>query len=179
MRQENDLEYAGFFIRAIAFLVDFLLLSFLFIPYLTKGFALIFGDVNRDSYFNFEQIILIWNFYGWHWSSFLALLANFISYRLLPFIVVIFFWWFFSATPGKLIFSTKIVDSRNGKKPTKLQFVIRYFSYFISALPFLLGFLWIVVDRRNQGWHDKIARTVVVRKTRNTVFFDYKQDESQ
>ena len=26
----------------------------------------------------------------------------------------------------------------------------------------LFGFLWIAVDRRKQGWHDKIARTIVI-----------------
>jgi uncharacterized RDD family membrane protein YckC len=27
-----------------------------------------------------------------------------------------------------------------------------------------LGFLWIAFDRRKQGWHDKIAGTVVVQE---------------
>jgi uncharacterized RDD family membrane protein YckC len=29
-----------------------------------------------------------------------------------------------------------------------------------------LGFLWIVFDEDRQGWHDKIAGTLVVRTTR-------------
>jgi uncharacterized RDD family membrane protein YckC len=29
-----------------------------------------------------------------------------------------------------------------------------------------LGFLWIAFDDRKQGWHDKIAGTVVIRKPR-------------
>ncbi|EAV2407511.1 RDD family protein, partial [Salmonella enterica] len=29
-----------------------------------------------------------------------------------------------------------------------------------------LGFFWIAFDRRKQGWHDKLAGTVVVRNTR-------------
>jgi uncharacterized RDD family membrane protein YckC len=27
---------------------------------------------------------------------------------------------------------------------------------------FFLGYLWILVDDRRQGWHDKLARTLVV-----------------
>jgi uncharacterized RDD family membrane protein YckC len=27
-----------------------------------------------------------------------------------------------------------------------------------------IGYLWIVIDPRNQGWHDKIVRTLVVRR---------------
>jgi uncharacterized RDD family membrane protein YckC len=29
--------------------------------------------------------------------------------------------------------------------------------------PMCLGFLWIAFDKRKQGWHDKLAGTVVVR----------------
>ncbi|HKF94921.1 MAG TPA: RDD family protein, partial [Gammaproteobacteria bacterium] len=29
--------------------------------------------------------------------------------------------------------------------------------------PLGLGFLWIAFDKRKQGWHDKLAATVVVR----------------
>jgi uncharacterized RDD family membrane protein YckC len=39
----------------------------------------------------------------------------------------------------------------------------RFFAYFVSIFPACLGFLWIAFDRRKQGWHDKIAGTVVVR----------------
>ncbi|WP_141737159.1 RDD family protein [Marinobacter sp. X15-166B] len=33
----------------------------------------------------------------------------------------------------------------------------------LSALPLCLGFIWVGVDKRKQGWHDKLAGTVVVR----------------
>ena len=39
--------------------------------------------------------------------------------------------------------------------------MLRFLAYFVSALPLYLGFLWIALDRRKQGWHDKIARTIV------------------
>jgi len=42
----------------------------------------------------------------------------------------------------------------------------RYFAYFISTIPLCLGFLWITFDRKKQGWHDKLAGTVVVRTLR-------------
>ena len=28
----------------------------------------------------------------------------------------------------------------------------------------VVGYLWVAFDGRKQGWHDKIASTVVVRK---------------
>jgi uncharacterized RDD family membrane protein YckC len=35
-------------------------------------------------------------------------------------------------------------------------------GYPLSTLAFFLGFLWMLWDPRQQGWHDKIARTLVV-----------------
>ncbi|HSO76740.1 MAG TPA: RDD family protein [Blastocatellia bacterium] len=35
-------------------------------------------------------------------------------------------------------------------------------GYPLSMMAFFLGFLWILWDPRQQGWHDKIARTIVV-----------------
>jgi uncharacterized RDD family membrane protein YckC len=33
-------------------------------------------------------------------------------------------------------------------------------------LPLFIGILWVAFDSRKQGWHDKIAGTVVVRTRR-------------
>lgn len=83
-----------------------------------------------------------------------------------PSVVMLLFWGVCSATPGKMAISAKIVDARTGKKPTVLQFLLRYVGYYLSALPLGLGFLWVIFDRRKQGWHDKLARTVVKRVKR-------------
>jgi hypothetical protein len=37
-------------------------------------------------------------------------------------------------------------------------------GYLISGPLFCLGFLWIAFDGRKQGWHDKIAATLVIRR---------------
>jgi uncharacterized RDD family membrane protein YckC len=41
--------------------------------------------------------------------------------------------------------------------------IIRFLGLIISTLPLGLGFFWIACDRRKQGWHDKMADTVVVK----------------
>jgi uncharacterized RDD family membrane protein YckC len=56
----------------------------------------------------------------------------------------------------------KIIDAKTGKPPSTGSLVARYFGYIVSAMPLMLGFVWIAVDRRKQGFHDKIAGTVVV-----------------
>lgn len=41
--------------------------------------------------------------------------------------------------------------------------LVRYAGYILSIISLGLGLLWILWDRDKQGWHDKIARTLVVR----------------
>ena len=38
-----------------------------------------------------------------------------------------------------------------------------------SALPLLLGLIWVALDPRKQGWHDKLAGTVVVSAVTSAV----------
>jgi uncharacterized RDD family membrane protein YckC len=71
-------------------------------------------------------------------------------------------WFFWSTTPGKMLFRLKIVDVRTEQNMSFLQCILRAMSYFVSGAFFGLGFIWIIFDKRRQGWHDKIADTVVV-----------------
>jgi len=59
--------------------------------------------------------------------------------------------------------SAKIVDAQTGEKASTGQLVGRYFGYYISGIPLGLGIIWVAFDKRKQGWHDKLAGTVVVR----------------
>lgn len=89
-------------------------------------------------------------------------LGGFVVEALLPAAAVLAFWRFYGATPGKMAFSAKIVDARTGAAPSTGRLVARYAGYVVSMLPLFLGFAWIAIDRRKQGWHDKIAGTLVV-----------------
>lgn len=65
-------------------------------------------------------------------------------------------------TPGKRILGLKVIRI-TGKELTPGIAFIRWLGYLVSRLFLFLGFLWIAVDRRKQGWHDKIAGTLVIR----------------
>jgi uncharacterized RDD family membrane protein YckC len=82
-------------------------------------------------------------------------------------------WAVFSATPGKMIVRAKIVDATTGLKPSITKLIIRYLAYILSAFPFGMGFIWIAFDSRKQGWHDKLANTIVSNKNSilETAFF--------
>lgn len=78
-------------------------------------------------------------------------------------IAILLFWRFRGATPGKMLMRAKIVKAEDLGQPSTGRLIGRFFAYFVSAIPACLGFLWIAFDKRKQGWHDKLAGTVVVR----------------
>ncbi len=65
-----------------------------------------------------------------------------------------------------MLVSAKIVDAKTGQPASTGQLIGRYFAYIVSTLPLMLGFIWIAFDPRKQGWHDKLAGTIVVREPR-------------
>lgn len=136
----DNLIYTGFWTRLVASFIDALLQVIILMPLLIA----IYGW----EYFESDKFIL-------------GPMDFFLNY-VVPAIVVIVFWIYKQATPGKMAFSARIVDAETGGVPTTAQFVGRYFAYIISALPLGLGFIWVAFDRKKQGWHDKLAGTVVV-----------------
>ena len=88
---------------------------------------------------------------------------DFLISWVLPAVAIIMFWIYRSATPGKMVVKAKIVDAKTGDKPSTGQFIGRYFGYFVSMIPLMLGIIWVAFDKRKQGWHDKLAGTVVIR----------------
>lgn len=151
----GTLVYAGFWIRVWAAIIDSILVMIVTYPLL----SLIPGAAS----FTTEHVS-----YG---SAHLSLAAMDIAPGplqllvtwVLPAIAVIVFWIYRSATPGKMIVSAKILDARTGGHPSTGQLIGRYFGYFISTFPLGLGLIWVGLDPRKQGWHDKLAHTVVVR----------------
>jgi uncharacterized RDD family membrane protein YckC len=65
-------------------------------------------------------------------------------------------------TPGKMLLGLKVVD-KTGSLPTYANSFLRFVAGTFSALLFFMGFIWIGLDLNKQGWHDKIAQTVVIR----------------
>jgi uncharacterized RDD family membrane protein YckC len=97
--------------------------------------------------------------------SVLILLAlgdgEFVQY-LLAVVVTVVLWSYFAATPGKILLDINIVDVRTHQKSSTQNLIIRYIGYFVSTLPLFLGFFWIAWDKKKQGFHDKMANTIVI-----------------
>lgn len=140
----NDVEYAGFWVRLGATVIDTVLVMAITVP-------------------------LVIAVYGWDYfdpelnSGMFAGPADFLITWVLPLVAVIWFWRAKQATPGKMALRLRVVDADSGQTLSMGQSVGRYFAYLVSTLPLFLGFLWVAFDRRKQGWHDKLAGSVVVR----------------
>ena len=138
----SEPKYAGFWIRVVAALLDTVFVLMIIMPLLLA----IYG---KEYLMSTSWSQGIWDF-----------LLNYIF----PAIAVIVFWTYKSATPGKMILKMKIVDAKTGGKLSAGQSLIRYLGYYVSIIPLGLGLIWVGVDKRKQGFHDKIAGTVVIRE---------------
>ncbi len=140
---EVKIEPAGFWIRLGAYIVDNVLITLLSIV-LGVVFMLLFG-VGRN------PMAL----------ASLGPLFYLIS-LFLPFAYFIYYLGKRGYTPGKGFLGLQVIR-QDGTGISYGDATIRTFSYILSSLPFNLGFLWIAFDRAKQGWHDKIAKTQVIR----------------
>jgi uncharacterized RDD family membrane protein YckC len=139
--EQDDLEYVGFWPRVGAALIDTVLLCVILYPALT------------------------WIYGGDYWLDprLVKGPVDFLLSWVLPAIAVVLFWIYRQATPGKMAIAARVVDAKTGAAPRARQLVIRYLGYYVSTIPLGLGLLWVAFDPRKQGWHDKLAGTVVVR----------------
>ena len=147
----EDLEYAGFWIRVGAALIDSVLMLLIIVPVL----FMVYGE---EYWLGEAYFVGFWDF-----------MINYI----LPALAVILFWVYKSATPGKMALRLKIVDANTGQAVPTGRLIGRYLGYYVSTIPLLLGIIWVGIDKRKQGWHDKLAGTVVVRnRQKEPVQFD-------
>ena len=145
----ENVEYAGFWIRLGAYIIDSILMALIIYPLLYAIYGLAGADYSSAFNSNgFIPMLFIW---------------------VLPIVTVIWFWVKKQATPGKMLFSLRVLDAKTGNSLTIGQSIARYLGYMIAGIPLGLGYIWAAFDSKKQGWHDKIAGTVVVRsKTRGT-----------
>ncbi|MBU2885584.1 RDD family protein [Gilvimarinus agarilyticus] len=85
-----------------------------------------------------------------------------------PAAFTLLFWLVKSATPGKMLLGAVIVDAASLQPPQRWQLAVRYLGYYVSLIPLGLGFIWIAFDSKKQGWHDKLARTLVIQAASQT-----------
>ncbi len=142
---QNEVTVIGFNRRLIAALYDGFLVAFItFILVFALGFLAIFVDMFKQDGLDDARVqgIMVLS----------ALIASFLYF--------VISWGRSGQTVGKAISGIKIVR-KDGTPLGMGKAILRYFGYIISAIVFSLGFLWIGFDSKRQGWHDKIAGSLV------------------
>ena len=132
--------YVGFWKRLLAFFIDTLILVTVFVTIAIAIYGRRYVQLAGEG-----QTVVF----------------DIIVQGVLPAVAAILFWRYRGATPGKMLVSARIVDATTFGAPSTGKLVGRYFAYIVSSI-FMLGFIWIAFDKRKQGWHDKLAGTVVI-----------------
>ena len=136
--------YAGIVTRAVAFVLDLLILNGILF-----GAALVVGLV-IEAFGGFSINLDLGG----------ALLAG--ATWSLAFATYFILWWSLTGqTPGMRALGVKVLTS-SGDRVRPRRGLLRVIGMAIAAIPFLAGYLLILVTTRRQGLHDVIARTVVV-----------------
>lgn len=65
-------------------------------------------------------------------------------------------------TVGMMALGIRVIDFRSGEPIGFGRGFIRWLGRVVSTIPCFLGYFWSIWDKEKQGWHDKIATTVVV-----------------
>jgi uncharacterized RDD family membrane protein YckC len=135
--------YAGFWVRFLAIIIDAIVLGLLsaaLIP--LTGAEMITTTTNG---------VVTVNYASNAWSTLIGL------------IYFVGLWAWRGQTIGMMPFNMKVVGVADGNKIDVLRGLLRYVGIIISIIPLFLGLIWAAFDSRKQGWHDKIAGTVVIR----------------
>src|SRR5215203_5762409 len=101
MSTDEDVEYAGFWVRVAASLIDTLWVVLATVPLLIAVYGW--------AYFNPER------------SSIIAGPADLLISYVAPAAAIVAFWVIRQATPGKMVFGAKVVDARTGAALTVPQ----------------------------------------------------------
>jgi uncharacterized RDD family membrane protein YckC len=143
--ETKDVTVVGFGPRLAATLIDGAMVGFLgFMLAFILGFIAIFTNMVNPGQVNGVLELL----------TVLCLLFFSIFYY-------IGFWTTDGQTMGKTIVGLKVIRT-DGTQLSVGRALLRYIGYVVSASLFSIGFLWAAFDPKRQGWHDKLAGTLVV-----------------
>lgn len=141
---DRQLVYAGFWIRALAQIIDGVILGVArWIVFIPMGIGFIARP--SDPGFSAGSVAM---------AALFSLVVNIVYF--------IFFWTRYGATPGKMILRLKLVTPQGGPITTG-QAVGRYFAQWLSGLILGIGFMMAGWDSEKRALHDRLAETRVIK----------------
>ena len=152
--------YAGFWIRLVARLIDGLLLG---IPFaIVIALFLVATGVFANASGNGSSGQSAQN-----GAAAAAFGGGFLLLYLLGFVVQVGYWIYFwgssGATLGMRLLHLRVVDATTGGPIGYARATIRFLMSIVNTWACYIGWIWVAFDPRKQGWHDKVADSVVLQ----------------
>jgi len=167
MESASDVKYAGFWIRFLASILDWLVfmgasavIQFLMTGKMTSEIPDLSGLVELTS--NYALIFKAL------YEAFLPVMKVFYVTMFVNIAYSVVLTGKFGATLGKMAVGIKVVKEDlqpvGFGKAVVREFLVKDLLYVVLFFISWLGYLWVAWDPKKQGWHDKIARTVVIKE---------------
>ena len=146
--------YAAWFSRFIAYIVDGIVMGFVVGIFYVIGIVIVAGGATVDANSNVTLGA------GAGLGTLIVLLGVVVAFLWKP-----FFWSRGGQTPGYKLLGMRVVRARDGGPVSFGTGILRMIGYIINDIIFgiPIGFIWAGFDAQKQGWHDKLAGTVVIQ----------------
>jgi uncharacterized RDD family membrane protein YckC len=145
-------KFAGFWRRLVAYAIDGVIINIIFaVLLMIVLFALLAGAMSGVSGVRLSDMMESLSFLG---------LVVFTFYIVLSISYFTYFHGINGRTPGKMLLGLQVLSVDGNPVSFGIAF-LRSVGYLVSAI-FYIGFIWVAFDHKKQGWHDKIAATVVI-----------------
>jgi uncharacterized RDD family membrane protein YckC len=149
--------YAGFWIRLVARFVDGVIVS---VPLIVLfaifgGVAAIIGSGASSSDQSTQNAVAV-GFSGIFILFYLVALVVVIGYQ-------VYFWGTSGSTLGMRLFHLRVVDADTGGPIGIPRAIVRWLMTIVNSWACYIGWIWVAFDPRKQGWHDKVANSVVLQ----------------
>lgn len=144
--------YGGFWIRFVAYIIDSIIIG---IPILilavilgvALGVAMGASGTTTDTAVNTASQGI---------GTLVQLIAFVVS------VGYFVFFWGRGQTLGMRLFHLRVADANTGAPIGYGRAALRFLGFVISSIVCDIGLIWAAFDSRKQGWHDKMANTVVL-----------------
>jgi uncharacterized RDD family membrane protein YckC len=145
--------YGGFWIRFVAYLVDYVIVVIPVWILLSFSSAITGVDLFRPT-----------NFAGTNISAAALLIILATQLIVLIWDVGYFvYFWSSGGTLGMRFFHLRVADAVTNQPIGVWRAFFRYIGFVLAFLPCAIGLIWAAFDGYKQGWHDKIANTIVLQ----------------
>ena len=149
--------YAGFWIRLVARLIDGFIIG---IPLVVIGglIAIVSSGLVASSGNNDQST---------NNAAAAGVSIVFALFYLVAIVVSIGYWVYFWGTSGSTfgmkMLKLQVVDANTGAPIGIGRALVRWLMTLVNTWACYLGWIWVAIDVRKQGWHDKLANSVVLQ----------------